>query len=81
MVWKVAERVSVPIVGMGGIVTAQDALEFLIAGASAIQVGTTTFINPWAGLEIVDGISEYCNAQDISSLSQIVGSLDTDPLA
>ncbi len=81
MVWKVADRVSVPIVGMGGIVTAQDAIEFLIAGASAIQVGTTTFINPWAGLEIVDGIAEYCNAQGISSLSQIVGSLDTEPLA
>ena len=81
MVWRVAAKVSIPVVGMGGIVTARDAIEFLIAGASAIQVGTTTFINPWAGLEIVDGIAEYCRDQGISSLSEIVGSLDTEPLA
>ena len=79
MVWKVANAVSIPIVGMGGISTAQDAIEFLIVGASAIQVGTTTFINPWAALEIVDGIAGYCSSQRIGRISDLVGSFDTGP--
>ncbi|MDA0746234.1 MAG: dihydroorotate dehydrogenase [bacterium] len=78
MVWKVANRVSVPITGMGGIVTAQDALEFLIAGASAIQVGTASFTNPWAALEIVDGIADYCKSHQISNVRDLVGTLSTD---
>lgn len=79
MVWKVANRVSVPVVGMGGITTARDAIEFLIAGAAAVQVGTATFINPWAALEIVDGIADYCKAHHIARISDLVGSLETAP--
>lgn len=81
MVWKVANRVSVPITGMGGITTAEDAVEFLIVGASAVQVGTATFVNPWAALEIVDGMVDYCKAHNIARLSDLVGSLETGPLA
>ena len=75
MVWKVASRVSVPVIGMGGITTAGDALEFLIAGACAVQVGTATFVNPWAALEIVDGIADYCRTHGISQIADLVGSL------
>ena len=77
MVWRVANTVSIPIVGMGGIATAEDAIEFLIVGASAVQVGTTTFINPWAALEIVDGLADYCTSQQIGRISDLVGSFDT----
>ncbi len=79
MVWKVANTVTIPIVGMGGIATAQDAIEFLIVGASAVQVGTTTFINPWAALEIVDGIADYCRSHRIGRISDLVGSFETGP--
>jgi dihydroorotate dehydrogenase (NAD+) catalytic subunit len=79
MVWKVANTVTIPIVGMGGIATAQDAIEFLVVGASAVQVGTTTFVNPWAAVEIVDGISEYCRSHRIGRVSDLVGSFETGP--
>ncbi len=79
MVWRVANAVSIPIVGMGGIATAEDAIEFLIVGASAVQVGTTTFINPWAALEIVDGLAEYCRSQRIGRIPDLVGSFETGP--
>ena len=62
-------------IGMGGITTAGDALEFLIAGACAVQVGTATFVNPWAALEIVDGIADYCRTHGISQIADLVGSL------
>jgi len=76
MVWKVAASVSIPVVGMGGIQTAEDALAFLIAGASAVQVGTATFVDPWAAVEIVDGIDAYCASRDLT-LVELVGSLET----
>jgi dihydroorotate dehydrogenase (NAD+) catalytic subunit len=79
MVWKVASHVSVPVTGVGGITTAQDALEFLIVGASAVQVGTATFVNPWAAPEVVDGIAGYCRANGIDRVTDLVGSLDTHP--
>jgi len=78
LVWKVANRVSVPVIGMGGIATATDAIEFLIVGAAAVQVGTATFVNPGAALEIVDGIADYCRAHDIARVADLVGSLDAD---
>ncbi len=77
MVWQVAQSVHIPIVGMGGIVTAKDALEYLIAGATAIQVGSAHFTDPRAGLKIIDGISAYLKANGISGLSPLIGSLKT----
>ena len=76
-VWKVADRVSLPVIGMGGISTAEDAIEFLIAGASAIQVGTAVFVNPWVPLDIVSGIMDYCQSHSIDPLKNLVGSLKT----
>jgi len=77
MVWKVAQAVSVPIMGIGGIATARDALEFIIAGASAVQVGTANFVNPNAGVEVVDGIQAHCDEHGIDRLASLVGSLQT----
>ncbi len=75
MVWQVAERVSIPVIGMGGITTARDAIEFLIVGASAIQVGTATFVRPLAALEILNGIIDYCKARQMHRVSDLVGSV------
>ena len=75
MVWKVANRVSVPVIGMGGIATARDAIEFLVAGASAIQVGTTTFVHPFAALEVLNGIANYCKTHQIDRISDLIGNM------
>ncbi len=75
MVWQVAKAVSIPVVGLGGIMTAEDALEFLMAGATAIQVGTANFVNPRASMEIIDGIQAFMDAEGIDTVSEIIGSL------
>lgn len=77
MVWQTAQSVEVPIIGIGGIMNAQDALEFIIAGASAVQVGTANFINPRCTMEIVDGIGDYLRRSRIASIDQLVGSLES----
>jgi dihydroorotate dehydrogenase (NAD+) catalytic subunit len=73
MVWQVANRVKIPIVGMGGITSWQDAIEMLLAGASAIQVGTATFTDPYAMLKIIDGLKNYLLENDIDDINKLVG--------
>ncbi len=75
MVWQAAQVVRIPVVGIGGIVTAKDALEYLIAGATAIQVGTAHFIDTRAGLKIIDGIQRYLQANNFPDVASLVGSL------
>ena len=75
MVQKVASQVKIPVIGMGGIMTATDALEFLIAGASMIAVGTANFINPRAPIEVLEGIEAFMNENKISNIREIIGSL------
>jgi len=75
MVWQVAQCLRIPVVGMGGIVSAEDALEYIIAGATAVQVGSAHFIDAKAGLKIVDGIQTYMRINDISHLTDLIGSL------
>ena len=77
MIWKVAQAVRIPLIGLGGICTAQDAVEFLVAGASAVQVGTASFVNPNAGVEIVEGIRRYGDECGIQHIGQLIGSLQT----
>lgn len=72
MVWQVYERVGVPIIGMGGIMTADDALEFILAGATAVAVGTATFRNPLTAIEIIQGLATYCDKTGLS-VRQLVG--------
>ena len=73
MVWQVAEAVDLPIIGMGGITTWQDAVEFLLAGATAVSIGTGNFVNPQAPLEILQGIQDYCEKKGIAFVRELVG--------
>lgn len=73
MVWQVAHAVSVPVVGLGGIMSAADALEFIMAGASAIQVGTANFVNPRVTMDIIEGLTDYCNRHGIDRLMDLRG--------
>ncbi|MBW1673598.1 MAG: dihydroorotate dehydrogenase [Deltaproteobacteria bacterium] len=78
LVHKVVTNVKIPVIGVGGIMDYQDALEFIIVGASAIQVGTANFINPKAAIEIVRDITDYCVREKVSTINQIIGSLKTN---
>lgn len=73
-VLEIKRNVDIPIIGIGGIMNWQDAVEFMIAGASAVQIGTVNFINPNAGVEIVEGLKSYCEKVSISSISEVIGS-------
>ena len=73
MVWQVANAVKIPVIGMGGIMSVSDALEFLLAGASAIQVGTASFIDPQASVNIVKGIEDFLERKGFSDVKQIIG--------
>ena len=73
MVYQVAQAVKLPIIGMGGIATAEDALEFIMAGATAVSVGTANFFNPYATVEIAEGIEKFMAQQKVEDISQIIG--------
>lgn len=73
MVWQAAKAVTIPVIGLGGIMNADDALEFIMAGATAIQVGTASFIEPRTGIEIVKGIEKFLVEKDFASVSRITG--------
>lgn len=73
MVWQVAHAVSIPVIGLGGIMNGRDALEFILAGATAVQVGTANFINPCATVEIVEYIDDYCQRHGVDDIHQLIG--------
>jgi dihydroorotate dehydrogenase (NAD+) catalytic subunit len=75
MVYEIARAVKIPVVGIGGIVTARDALEFLVAGASAVQIGTASFLDPRAPIQIINGIKSYFREHNIESVQEIIGTL------
>ena len=75
MVYQVAHAVKIPVIGMGGIMTAQDALEFILAGASAVAVGAANFVNPYATVEIVQGIEEYMERHHVENLTELIGAV------
>lgn len=75
MVWQVAKAVNVPIIGLGGIMNATDAIEFLLAGATAIQIGTANFIDPTITVKVAQGINEYLDKHGYSSVNEIIGAL------
>ena len=77
-VYECAQVVQIPIIGIGGIMTSDDALEFLLVGASAIQVGTANYVNPSAGVIIADGIRKFCEEQNIDDVGALVGTLESD---
>ena len=75
MVYQVAQVVTIPIIGIGGITTAEDAMEFMLAGASAVQVGTANFVNPRTSEDVVDGIAAYVREQQLDSVRDLIGAL------
>ena len=75
MVWQVARAVKIPVIGLGGIMTAKDALEFLMCGASAVQIGTANFIDPSVTIKVRDGINDWLDSHNISSVSEIIGTI------
>lgn len=81
IVYDVAAAVRIPVIGCGGIATAEDALEFLMAGASAVQVGTATFANPRALLDVVEGIEAWCEAEGVARITDIIGCARPAPVA
>lgn len=76
MVWQTAKAVKIPVIGLGGICSATDAIEFLLAGASAIQIGTANFIDPSISEKVIDGIEEYLNRHGFTSVQDIIGALE-----
>ena len=77
MVWECRQTVKIPILGMGGIADARDALEFLIAGANAVQIGTANFVDPFIWGKVLDGITDYMERHGVARVADLVGSLDT----
>ena len=75
MVWEVHKAVDVPLLGMGGIVTGTDAVEFMLAGATAVAVGTANFMNPTATHEVIEGIRAYCEDQGVTDVNELIGGL------
>ena len=73
MVWQVAHAVSIPVIGLGGIMTATDALEFIMAGATAVQIGTANFIDPAVTVRVVDGLEDYCRRHGVDDINKLVG--------
>jgi len=76
MVWEVAQAVKIPVIGMGGIMNAADAIEFMLAGASAIQIGTANFIDPTVSIKVLDGINDYLDRHGYKSVTEIIGALE-----
>ena len=76
MVWQVAKAVQIPVIGLGGIMNWKDAVEFLLAGASAIQIGTANFIDPAITVKVAEGINDYLDRHGYSSVRDIIGALE-----
>lgn len=76
MVWQCSKAVSVPILGMGGVTTGTDAVEFMLAGATAVAVGTANFMNPQATVDVIDGIINYCEEQGVNDVNDLIGALE-----
>ena len=76
MVWQVAKAVNIPVVGLGGIMNWRDAVEFLLAGATAIEIGTANFIDPAITVKVAQGIDDYLNRHGFSSVKDIIGALE-----
>jgi len=77
MVWQVARAVKIPVIGLGGIMTAEDAIEFLMAGATAVEIGTANFIDPAVTIKVRDGIDSWLNSHGCNSVTEIIGVLDS----
>ena len=80
MVWEAARAVKIPIIGLGGIATPEDAVEFLLAGATAVQVGTASYADPRATERIAQGLEQWCSRHHVARVAELIGGLDVSPL-
>ncbi len=78
MVWQTAKAVRIPVIGLGGIASWRDAVEFMLAGATAVQIGTSNFVDPTVSLKVIHGIAAYCERHGFHHASELVGALETD---
>ena len=76
MVYQCAKAVNIPIIGMGGISTGEDAIEFLMAGATAVSVGAANFVNPNATIDVIEGIEKFMKDNNISDINEIIGCVE-----
>jgi dihydroorotate dehydrogenase (NAD+) catalytic subunit len=76
LVWETSKAVKVPLLGMGGICNGTDAVEFMLAGATAVAVGTANFGNPTATVDVIDGIIDYCEQQGVEDVNELIGALE-----
>ncbi len=79
MVWECFNAVKIPVIGMGGIVDAADALEFMLAGSTAVQIGTTNFADPFVWSKVLDGMKDYMRRHAVARVTDLVGQIDTTP--
>lgn len=75
MVWQVAKAVKIPVIGLGGIMNGRDALEFMLAGATAVEIGTANFIDPTVTMKVIDYMDDYCSRHNISDINEIIGAI------
>ena len=80
MVWDAYNKIDIPIIGCGGIMNYKDAVEFMLCGATAVQVGTATFVNPRAAIEIVEGITKYMKQNKVTNVGKLVGTINAGAL-
>ena len=78
LVWETARAVEIPVIGCGGIVDGRDAVEFLLAGASAVQVGTASFRDPFASIRVLEELIQYCRENGVSDISELIGAVQVD---
>ena len=78
LVWEVSKEIDLPVIASGGIMSYEDAVEYIIAGASAVSIGTATIVSPKAAEEIIEGISKYLNKQNINSVKELVGRVNLE---
>ena len=76
MVYQASHAVKIPVIGMGGIATAEDAIEFLLAGATAVSVGAVNFMNPYATVEIIEGIEQYMTKYGVEDIHELIGAVN-----
>src|SRR4030095_4450085 len=79
MVWECYRTIKIPIIGMGGITNAEDVIEFMLAGATAVQIGTINFADPFVWSKVLDGLRDYMQRHSISRISDVIGAVDTTP--
>jgi dihydroorotate dehydrogenase (NAD+) catalytic subunit len=78
MVYQCARAVKIPIIGCGGIMIGEDAVEYMLAGAAAVQVGTASFLHPRAMLEVIEGLARYCDAHQVARVADLTGAMAVD---